>query len=187
MKRFIALLLALIMVLSLAACGEKKEENNDAPANTPAASPEASPEAPSEEPKKEPETFGEEVYFLFEDAIAATPDATAQELADAIVNSGALPFAGATMPVEAGLLSGFGNTEIKGFEEGVMFAPMIGSIAFVGYIFKLADGADIDGFMKTLEDNADPRWNICVTAEETIVEKNGNTVFFLMSPTQKEQ
>ena len=60
--------------------------------------------------------------------------------------------------------------------------PMIGSIAFVGYVFTLEEGADVDAFKATLEANADPRWQICVTADETIIENVGNTVFFLMSP-----
>lgn len=41
-----------------------------------------------------------------------------------------------SMPVEEGLLNGF-TGEIKGFEEGYVFSPMIGSIPFIGYVFKL--------------------------------------------------
>ena len=59
---------------------------------------------------------------------------------------------------------------------------MMGSIAFVGYVFTLEDGADVDAFKATLEANANPRWQICVTADETIIENVGNTVFFLMCP-----
>lgn len=40
------------------------------------------------------------------------------------------------MPVSEGLLNGF-NAEITGFEEATMFSPMIGSIPFIGYVFKL--------------------------------------------------
>ena len=36
-----------------------------------------------------------------------------------------------------------GRLQIKGFKEGVMFAPMIGVIPFVGYVFDLADGTDV--------------------------------------------
>ena len=90
------------------------------------------------------------------------------------------------MPVEEGLLTGFGNTEVIGFQEGIMFAPMIGSIPFVGYVFTLEEGTDIDSFVGLLEENADPRWNICTEAEETIVEPSDNMVFFLMCPSQFE-
>ena len=68
-----------------------------------------------------------------------------------------------------------------------MFAPMIGTIPFVGYIFVLEEGTDVDGFKSTLETNADPRWNICTEADETIVDSVGNTVFFLMSPNTFEE
>ena len=86
------------------------------------------------------------------------------------------------MPVEEGLLSGFDNYEVKGFKEGVMFGPMMGSIAFVGYIFVLEDGADVETFKTNLKENANLRWQICVQAEELVVENEGNIVFFLMCP-----
>jgi hypothetical protein len=94
---------------------------------------------------------------------------------------------GGPTPIEEGLLSGFDNTEIKGFKEGTMFAPMMSSIAFVGYIFELEDGADVDAFKTTLKDSANLRWNICVEAEELIVENEDNKVFFLMCPKSFEQ
>ena len=68
-----------------------------------------------------------------------------------------------------------------------MFGPMMGSIAFVGYIFDLPEDADVDAFVTGLKDNANPRWQICVTADETIVEVSGDKVFFLMSPLTLEQ
>ena len=94
---------------------------------------------------------------------------------------------GASMPVEQGLLMGFGNAEINGFEEGVMFAPNIGTIPFIGYVFTLADWTDVETFVKTLQDNADLRWNICVEAEEMVVDSVGNKVFFVMCPSQFEE
>ena len=41
--------------------------------------------------------------------------------------------------------------------------------------------------MQTLTDNADPRWNVCVEAEETVVENADNMVFFVMCPAQFEE
>ena len=46
-----------------------------------------------------------------------------------------------------------GETEITGFEQCVMFGPMIGTIPFIGYIFKLADGADVEAFKTVLKEN----------------------------------
>ncbi|MBQ6824700.1 MAG: hypothetical protein IJP27_08605 [Clostridia bacterium] len=161
MKKIIALLLAVLMLLTLAACGEKTD-NNDA-GNTET-------------------TVGSTLLADFN-----TKTGTAQEIADALLQNEIIQFMGATMPVEEGLLNGFGETEIKGFKEGVMFAPMIGTIPFVGYIFTLEDGADVNAFKTTLKDNANLRWNICTEAEELIVESKDNTVFFLMCPKSFEQ
>ena len=68
-----------------------------------------------------------------------------------------------------------------------MFGPMIGTIPFIGYVFTLAEGADVEAFKTLLTDNANLRWNICTAAEELVVESEGNTVFFLMCPTTFEQ
>lgn len=131
------------------------------------------------------DTLGQTLLADFE-AKAADGELSCQILADELMKNPAILFGPATMPVEPGLLSGFGNAEITGFKEGTMFAPMIGSIAFIGYIFELEDGTDGEAFMQTLKDNADPRWNICVEAEETVVGQTGNKVFFVMCPTALE-
>ena len=116
-------------------------------------------------------------------------DATgsAQEIADRLIANEIIEFAGATMPVEPGFLIGFDNAEITGFEEGVMFSPMMGTIPFVGYIFTLEEGTDVEAFKSTLEENANLRWNICTEAEELTVDSEGNKVFFLMSPKSFEE
>jgi hypothetical protein len=91
------------------------------------------------------------------------------------------------MEVEPGLLNGFDNAEITGFEEGVLFAPMIGSIPFVGYVFTLADDADVDAFETTLKDNANLAWNICTEADEMVVDHVGSEVFFVMCPASLDE
>ena len=83
--------------------------------------------------------------------------------------------------------TGFDNAEITGFKEGVMFAPMMGTIPFVGYVFVLEDGVDATEFVNILGDNANLRWNICTEAEEMIIEGEENTVLFLMSPKSFEE
>lgn len=132
---------------------------------------------------KDQDTVGKVLLADFK----SNPDGTAQEVAERIINNEIIPFMGGVMEVEPGLLAGFDNTEITGFKEGVMFAPMIGSIPFVGYIFEMEDGTDIDGFMDTLKDNANLNWNICTEAEELTLGKEGNKVFFLMSPMSFEE
>lgn len=123
----------------------------------------------------------------FEAQVSENNALTAQEIADALLTNEVILFSGVTMPVEEGLLMGFDNAEITGFDEGVMFAPVIGSIPFVGYVFDLPDDANADDFIAVLEENANPRWNICTEAEETVVESAGDKVFFVMSPISFEE
>ncbi|MBQ7040303.1 MAG: hypothetical protein IJN39_07015, partial [Clostridia bacterium] len=105
---------------------------------------------------------------------------------NALMENPAIKFMGGAMPVEEGLLSGFDNAEIKGFKSGAVFMPMIGSIAFIGYVFELNDAKDVSSFISNLKANANPRWNICVEAEETVTGSYGNKVFFVMCPTSLE-
>ncbi len=169
MKRIIALLMAVLMAMSMAACGgnENSTTETTVPSTTVA----------------EPETVGEKLLSDFMTDTTGTP----QAIADRLLTNEVIEFMGAAMPVEEGLLSGFDNAEIKGFKEGVMFAPMMSSIAFVGYIFELEDGADVESFKTTLKESANLRWNICVEADELICESDGNKVFFLMCPENFEE
>ena len=200
MKKILALILAFTMVATLCACGNgnngdvnegetNKEETNLGDTNEEEANQD---ESEKEEPKKE-ETDKDENLTLggklkkqfveITDSGETDPIAIAEE----IITNEAIEFAPIVMEVEPGtFLQGITLDEVTGFEKGAMFGPMIGSIPFVGYIFSLAEDADIDGFIKSLTDNADLRWNVCVSADEMHAEKSGSTVFFLMSPLSLE-
>lgn len=202
------MMLSVCLAANVVACGCGNVSNDavvedntaveeDADMNQPAAAPEDTPaEMPTPEVDAEGtveengevsgDTVGTMLAEEFHALKAENAAITAQEMADAILANPMIQFGGATMEVEPGLLTGFGNAEITGFESGVMFAPMIGSIPFVGYVFTLEEGADVDTFMQTLTDNADPRWNVCVEADETVVENADNMVFFVMCPAQFE-
>jgi hypothetical protein len=157
MKRITAILLMMIMVLGTVACGNTEESK--------------------------PETVA---GVLLEDFKADT-EGTAQEIAERIASNDIIPFEAVALAVEPGYLAGFDNAEITGFESGVMFAPMMSTVPFVGYVFELADDADVDAFKQTLEDNANLRWNICTEAEEMVVDSEGNKVFFIMAPKNFEE
>lgn len=161
MKKFLALIMAALMVLTITACGNTEDTNNGGEAST----------------------VGQTLLADFKADNKGTPE----EIAQRLISNEIIQFMGGAMPVEEGLLSGFDNTEIKGFKSGAMFGPMMSSIAFVGYVFELEDGADVEAFKTTLKDNANLRWQICVEAEELIVENEGNKVFFLMCPKSFEQ
>lgn len=107
-----------------------------------------------------------------------------EEIANLMLEESNYPFAGTTMVVEPGFLSGF-QAEIDGFDEGCMFSPVIGTIPFVGYIFKVEN--DQDAFKTTLEENADLRWNICTEADEMLIESKDQYVLFLMCPSQLDE
>ena len=176
MKKLFSILIAATLLLSLCACGSSAPAATEPPVHetpTPSA-------APSETPAGE--SMGQALLKDFSDRVNAEPELGAEELAKALLENPVIEFAGDALPVEPGLLTGFGNAEITGFAQGAMFAPMISTIPFVGYVFVLDEGADAEAFVQTLKDNADPRWNICTEADETIAEHVGNTVFFVMCP-----
>lgn len=191
MKKILATILAATMVISMAACGGRNNESTENTESVLAGTEGTTTEtagattetaATVTEGATETEgTAGEILFNAFKEMMEAKPQTTAQEAADALITNEIIQFTGGTTPVEPGLLSGFGNTEIKGFEEAVVFMPMIGgSIPFIGYIFDMPADADVEAFMTTLKENADLRWNICVEAEEMVVEAIGDKVFFLM-------
>lgn len=163
MKKLIAILLAAMLLLNLAACGAKNNAETT------------------------PTTVGEETVgsILLAD-FKADNSGTALAIAERLLENPVIVFMSGAMSIEEGWLTGFGETEITGFAEGAMFAPMIGTIPFVGYIFELDEGADVEAFKTTLKENADLRWNICTQADELIVENEGNKVFFLMCPKSFE-
>ena len=166
----------------------EKPQTQEKPAQKPAEQPQQKPaEKPVEKPAETPvaTTLGKTLLADFKTKVAS--GMSAQEIADGLLANPAIKFGGGAMPVEEGLLSGFDNAEIKGFKTGVMFAPMIGSIPFVGYVFELENAADAPSFIANLEKNANRRWNICVEADEMVTGSAGNKVFFVMCPTTLEE
>ncbi len=209
MKKTFTMLLITLMLLSLTSCGRSKESAVSNPAVTDSAienstDTQEETSSPSQQESSsdsqtenildsqtdefnevDSETVGQILLKDFQDKVNNADTAlTAEELAQSMISNPVIAFQGAVMPVEEGLLTGFDNAEITGFKEGAMFAPSIGTIPFVGYIFVLDENADTDAFVQTLKDNANLRWNICTAAEELIAEPVGNTIFFLMSPRQ---
>ena len=174
MKRFIAFIIVLTMAFTLCACGKSAPAATETPVvtDTPVA------EAPVEQAPSGDRSMGEILMGEFLNEVSAG-NTDPWTIADALLANEVIEFSGATVSVEPGYLAGF-SSEIHDFQQGVMFAPMIGSIPFVGYVF-VVDG-DAAAFEQNLLDNADPRWNICVTAEETVSANVDNLVFFVMCP-----
>ncbi len=160
---------------------EEQKTPTQAPTQTPTQKPE---QKPTEAPAPVKTTLGKTLLSDFQ--AKAGSGMSAQAIAEALLTNKAIQFNGMVMPVEEGLLAGFDNAEIKGFKSGAMFAPMIGSIAFVGYVFELENAGDASSFIANLKKNANLRWNICVEADEMVTGSQGNKVFFVMCPTSLE-
>lgn len=164
MKKILTVLLTALLLVSLVACGGAKTTDIT--------------------PEVDETTVGGQHWAKFVSELEANPEATAEELANALIGLEINQFMGMAMPMEAGAeyFPGFDNYAITGYEACANFMPMMGSIAYVGYIFELAEDADVNAFVQALTDNANPRWNICVEADQTVVGTKDNKVFFLMCP-----
>ena len=92
------------------------------------------------------------------------------------------------MPVEAGAewLSGF-SVAPTGYAEAYCYQPMMMGQAFIGYVFRVAEGTDVEAFKKALTDTCDPRWNICTMANTTVCENYENIVYFSMMVVANEE
>lgn len=182
MKKGMAACLAILLVMGLSACGCS---------STPAPTTPTEQLKPTEQtktevikPQVEENTLGATQWAAFQQAITVNQDATAEELATALAESTAELFFGTAAPIEkdAEYFAGFDEYRITGYKAAAVYMPSIGSIPFVGYVFELEDGVDPAKFLKNLTDNCNPRWNICVEAEQTVAGAIGNRVFFLMCP-----
>ena len=165
----------------------KKEEPKKEDSKKEEVQEESKPQSKPEEPKKEESTAPKSVAYTLADAFKANASSDCLTIANTLVTNPVIKFMGGAMEVEEGYLTGFDNTEIKGFKSGAMFAPMIGTIPFVGYVFELQSASDASAFINTLKSSANLRWNICTSADEMVAISSGNKVFFVMSPIAFEE
>ncbi len=170
MKKSLIIILAAVLLLTVCGCTKK-------PAPNPSGGSLLTPQV-------EENTLGAKQWAEFQQAVTQMPDAAPREIAAALAESlSDLFFAEATeLEKDAEFFAGFGNYRITGYRDGAVYMPMIGSIAFIGYVFELEAGSDPAAFIKKLTDNCNPRWNICVEAEQVVAGAIGNRVFFLMCP-----
>lgn len=187
MKKLFGLALAGAVAVSITACGSGAAETTAAETTAAETTAAESTETETSESVNEAATLGEALLYDFETRAAENAEATAQEIAEGLLANEQILFSGAVVSVEEGMLAGFGETEITGFEEGAMFAPMISTIPFVGYVFDMENADAAEELAEVLTENADPRWNICTEAEETVVGTAEDKVFFVMCPESLEE
>ena len=140
-------------------------------------------------PQVEENTIGAKQWAEFQQAVTENNNATPEEIATKLAESTADLFFGTSSPLEenAEFFAGFDNYRITGYRSGAVYMPMIGSIPFVGYVFELEDGTDPAAFLKSLTDNCNPKWNICVEADQVVAGAIGNRAFFLMCPKSMDE
>ena len=168
MKKILALMLAMILVISVVACG-KSNDKTTAPGET------TGSQNNSTEPTETKDSTGEVVV----------PNASVEDVMKAISEIDDLKELTMMMDkAEAGYLRGF-YEEISGFKDGYVMGPMIGSIPFVGYVFQTEDNESADALLETLKSKANMRWNICTEADTMITDVKGNYVLFFMVNTEQ--
>ena len=196
MKKIICMLMAVIMIFGLVACGNKTNEPTETPDTTVNDNPVDTPDAtdPTDDVIIDaPVSFATQVVDAF-NAVLAEPgaaDYNLEEIANKLAQSAVLAETYpsiAAMQTEVGptYLAGF-DEEIDGYKAAYTVAPMIGTIPFVSYVFEMEADADVDAFVSLLTEKHNLRWNICTAAEEMQCVINGNYVFFVMSPLSVEQ
>lgn len=170
-KKLVIGMLCGTMVFGLVACGSQNKDSKN----------------PSSQSKEDDDmagltdaTLGGKLAIEFKKQIKDSSDLLA--IAESLSSEDFTGYVCAAMEVEEGFLNGF-DEEISGFKSGVIFMPMIGSIPFVGYIFETDD---VEGLKKVLTSKANPRWNVCTEAAETVCVSSGNYVFFTMCPGEDE-
>lgn len=154
MKRIITLLLTISMLFTLVGC-TKSEANNDRSdfIDTLESNADLRWNICTEADTKYSEQSGDYIFFLMyskeelgsnkiEEDLSkafsqnAKDGSKVEDIVSKMLEADSENLNLISMPVEEGPLNGF-TGEIKGFEEAAVFSPMIGSIPFIGYVFKL--------------------------------------------------
>lgn len=194
MKKILALILATMMLFSLVACSNNGE-NNGTQTTTQNNNQTEQPTGPSKEElaaNASIEEIAKALVNKYADyaGMRDTYDQYMAELeeADRIPYEEFISYQLSVAPVEVGAewLMGF-TAAPTGFSEAYCYQPMMMGQAFIGYIFRVAEGTDIEAFKTSLKDTCDPRWNICTMANTTVCESYGDIVYFSMMVIANEE
>ena len=195
MKKILALILSALMLLTVVACGSAEDTTADT--QTDASSDKATDtEAPvvDETPKSDValETIAKALADKYAEYTGVRDSyndyiASVESEEDKISYEDFISYRIVTEPVED-LEFLMGLTEVPaGIGEAYLYQPGMMGQAYIGYIFRLADGTDIEAFKTALKEKADLRWNICSSANTIICENYGDTVFFSMMVVADEE
>ena len=131
---------------------------------------------------------------MFHNYCKANPNATCTEMAQYFVRYQKLAQMHIT-PAEEGQLRGFGQwneesgwydpVDVTGFADGARFEPRMEPNAFMGYVFTVKEGTDVNAFAAMLKEYANLAYNVCTSVNSCHTEIDGNRVLFMMFNEEK--
>ena len=151
MKKFVSVILALSLVLSLAACGGKKAEETEAPALR--------------------------VEGTMEELLNKTIEERPVEFMGGVIP---VDLTDSSEDGLWALKSYTGLDDAAQITEAAAFEPMMGSMAFSMVLVRVAEGADSKAVAEAMKAGIDTRKWICVEADDLKVAGFGDVVMLIM-------
>ena len=151
MKKIVAIVLALSLVLSLAACGGKKTQETEAPAL--------------------------KVEGTMEELLNKTIEQRPVEFMGGVIP---VDLTDSSEDGLWALKSYTGLDDAAKITEAAAFEPMMGSLAFSLVLVRTAEGADSKAVAESMKSGIDPRKWICVEADDLKVAGFGDVVMLIM-------
>ena len=151
MKKFLSVVLVLTMVLSLAACGGKKDNAAEAPAM--------------------------KVEGTMEELLNKTIEQRPVEFMGGVIP---VDLTDSSEDGLWALKNYTGLDSAEKISEAAAYEPMMGSLAFSMVMVRLAEGADAKTVAESMKSGIDPRKWICVEADDLKVAGFGDVVMLIM-------
>ena len=151
MKKFLSVMLVLTMVLYMAACGGKKNQETEAPALS--------------------------VSGTMEELLNKTIEQRPVEFMGGVIP---VDLTDSTEDGLWAIKSYTGLDSAEKITEAAAFEPMMGSMAFSMVMVRLAEGADAKAVAEAMKSGIDTRKWICVEADDLKVAGFGDVVMLIM-------
>ena len=151
MKKFLSVVLALTMLLSMTACGGKKTEETQAPALS--------------------------VSGTMEELLNKTIEERPVEFMGGVIP---VDLTDSSEEGLWALKSYTGLEDAAQITEAAAFEPMMGSMAFSMVLVRVAEGADSKAVAESMKSGIDTRKWICVEANDVMAAGYGDVVMFIM-------
>ncbi|MBO5007053.1 MAG: hypothetical protein J6C89_06380 [Clostridia bacterium] len=173
MKKIAALLLALTMVISIVACGGNNETTTETTVTTETtATTDATTTADNTTTAGTTEATTTQAPVTSTVTLDVISNAIVEKVAELTNNE--LFVMGS--PMEAGYLPWF-NNDVTGFSECYVTMPMIGTIPFISYVFRVSDASEAEAFLAKLNADFNLRYVLCNPADTTVTAIHGDLVF----------